>query len=750
MAPPAKPPPNGKKTKLYNSRTIRTETVDPSYKNGVLNLPQFIASREYEIKAFEQSQLNTKAASATRVFQSLPRTLRRRTASHNVKRIPKKLRAKGLREMQNTTNGVPSKKQHSRGRELHRLKLQKRLLRLASKIKDSRGVPYSQGATVRDRIQSLNKQLDELKRAKRNILNNAVAALDRCCVGALMAKPSGNIKYANRQKTFTWMPTHVWHAKRFHMTKRWGFQIPFSPNQKCFRSTSRAAKESTLAFESSYYGELIVECGNENAVQKFLNCFTRYAGSVPAWFLQGEKAYNGWIYLDEHKLAPGAVLIDALAHKVLVRLHPSVYEQLFAAVVRWADGQFPVVDCRYALGSIELRGPTALNSLSKVLHLEADEKVADNWRAYAQYRDPRLIPKGTLFSFHVKDPRFWKNPVNPPPTQKDVSGVLLKKELASDPEAVKALFSSESRTYSYKDMYSLKQIGKEFSRRDPCSSHIHASNKFPILIFKTSQEAWCVLMPWFWVQPVWSKLSSVSAVQPAGLRQAHQVNFEYDIPTYPQDFPFLPEGYREHLMATAAEKAAIEKLPLSKQGPTKTTEGFLSMGADWYFLRKWIYGMHFVQEKKEVDMKAAGEFDEQKNRILRTPDDLALVIDSTRNADEARIPIVAFNKRDPDHDRFARRNFIPKKSDFSPLPIAQVALSLSKTGSIKDNARIYEQVPDPGLQNLIGFVTSGAFNFNVGHPTAIGLVSATHKDVRSVLVRNVGCTSFSKANLSLV
>lgn len=749
MAAPQKPAPTSKKSKLYNSRTIRSETVDPSYKNGGLNIPDFLAAREYEIKAFEQSQLNTKAASATRVFQSLPRTLRRRTASHNVKRVPKRLRAKAVREMQNNANGTPEKKPHLRGRQLHRLKMQKRLLRLASKIKDSRGVPYTSGTSIKEKILSLNKQLSELKKESTTTLNNAVAAMDRCSVNSLTAKPSGNLKYGHRQKKFTWMPTHVWHAKRFHMTKRWGFQVPFSPNQKCFRLTSRAVKQSTLAFESSYYSELIVECLHTEGVSRFLRDFSRYCDTIPHWFLHGEKVYNGWIYLSEQKFVPGVIIVDSLGHNVLVRLHPNVYEEFFAAVLKWTNGEFSVVDTRYAVGSVELRGPTALNSLSKILHVDAKDDIVDVWRACSQTRDPRLIPSGTKFSFFVKDPRFWKHPVNPPPSKLKLNKVLLANHSAVDPKAVKALFSLEARKESYKDMHSIKQLGQEFSRRDPLSTHIHAANKFPIVIFKTSEESWCVSMPWFWVQPLWSKLIKVSGVKPAGMRQIHQLNFEYSIPTYPQDFPYLPEGYKEHLMASKAAKLAREKLPLSKQKPSKINEGELSTDADWYFLWKWKFGMSFVQEK-DGKPNAFGDFGELKTRSLRTPEDLAIVINATRDTEMERVPITAFSKNNSDHEKYVNGTFVPDRSGFMPMPVVQVNLALSEKGSINDNARIYERVANPTIKNLIGFVTSGAFNFNVGYPTAIGLISADSKALSDVLIRNVGCTTFAKAKISLV
>ena len=42
---------------------------------------------------------DSKKALNTRAFQQVPRDLRRRTASHNVKRVPKRLRARAAREV---------------------------------------------------------------------------------------------------------------------------------------------------------------------------------------------------------------------------------------------------------------------------------------------------------------------------------------------------------------------------------------------------------------------------------------------------------------------------------------------------------------------------------------------------------------------------------------------------------------------------------------------------------------------------
>ena len=744
---PPKPPPNSKKTKLYNSRAIRSESVDPAVKDGVLDVSQFLSSREYEIRAFEQSQLNTKYATSTRVFQSLPRILRRRTASHNVKRIPKRLRNKALREMQNSVSGTPDKKPHLRGRELYRLKMQKRLLRLASKIKEMKELPRVQGTSVQEKIKILNKQIDESRKKRTVSLNNKVGAHDICATNALAPKPSGNMKFAHRQKEFTWCPTHIWHAKRFHMMKRWGFQIPFSPNQKCFRSTSRAAKQATLAYETSYYGEFITEFPTTESLCAWLTTFTKYNSPVPEWLL-GLKVYNDWIYVDDKKFALGTVVVDLPLKKILVRVHPSVYEDFFSKVVEWAPEGVTTIDSRFALGSIQLHGPTALQSLAKVLHLElASAAVSDAWRWCSQVADSLNIPIGTVFCFFAKDPRFWKHPVNPPPSSKRGGDFLFENQRFVEPSVLSSLLLSEGRTASYDNMYSLKQLGKEFANHDPSSTHIHGASKLPVLIYKMANGTWCVNMPWFWVQPVWSKLVQVKSIKTAGMRQEHQINFERGIATYPHDFPYLFEGYKEHLLLEAATQAARAKLPLSKQAPMKV-EGRLQLGCDWFFLRKWIFGMKLIDRKDSV--AAHGEFTEERVRIIKNTDDLALVIANTRPESEKDSPIALFSRADPTHRAIVEGTYKPDVSKFPALPVVQVHLELIGKGTIRDNARIYEVTKNVSMENLVGFVTSGSFNFRQGSPTGIGLIAAHCKKQQKVYVRNVGCTTYSPARIRLI
>ena len=86
---------------MHDARKILTQVSDPALNNitGELDVGAFVKAREFEIRALENSMTASKKISATRAFQQVPREMRRRTASHNVKRVPRRLRTRAGKEV---------------------------------------------------------------------------------------------------------------------------------------------------------------------------------------------------------------------------------------------------------------------------------------------------------------------------------------------------------------------------------------------------------------------------------------------------------------------------------------------------------------------------------------------------------------------------------------------------------------------------------------------------------------------------
>ena len=89
-----------KRQKAQDARTIPVQSADAALStSGELNVAAFVKAREFEINALSKSMQKSKKGLMSRAFQQVPRAMRRRTASHNVKKVPRRLRQRAEREV---------------------------------------------------------------------------------------------------------------------------------------------------------------------------------------------------------------------------------------------------------------------------------------------------------------------------------------------------------------------------------------------------------------------------------------------------------------------------------------------------------------------------------------------------------------------------------------------------------------------------------------------------------------------------
>lgn len=722
-----------KKAKVYNARIIRAEISDPSFdKDRRLNIPDFLQSREYEIRSFEQAQLKSKASRATRVFQNLPRVLRRRTASHNVKRVPKRMRNRAIQEMLAAIAGSKNK-YYPRGRQLYRLKLRKRLLKLGSKLKLLKCLPVASPA--RGRKLKLRKQLADLDReiAAVNELRNKTTKVDNCTgaydnsqAGALAPKPRGYVRYAHRQKKFIWIPTHIWHAKRFHMIKQFGYQIPVTPLQKCYRATHRWGKHQTIAVDSSYFDVMVIDADPANFFKEHI--------SVPASpaLISGRRSYYGPIIVDGITVTYGLILAND--SRMVLRVHPLVYERLFYDL----KPKYEVQDCRYAIGGIELMGAKSLIDLSKVVHIVGNHDI---WRQISRMEDHGAIASGSTFVFSMRDPRMWKHPVMMPQAiDADIDSII--RVNTENHTASLALLTAQGRTDSYVDQLSVAQLGQEFKQAGPFSNSVRedviSSSNIPIIVTKTP-DSWTVLLPWHWVLPLWISLMRVPDVHPGGYNQIHQLNFEQGRASFPQDYPWLAVGWeQQQLRGTLRERnyACREKKYRQDSHEDYLDCKFMSpFMCSWTLLRSLVLLKRFYKLTPRIlalALDEVPEYDDDGNRVIKTYADLRLAVKQV-NQGSKMIPITADSTNIPEISTVGQISL-------TKLPVRAIYLKCSSSGKLDEGAKIYPN-DSRQLEDIVGFVTTGNFNLEQGAGLGIGYVS-TDTDISNLIVRNLGCTQF--------
>lgn len=797
-----------KRQKVRDARTIRTEAVrvdtrkstgasdagsnnsaDLSESGGILKVPGFVSSREFEMKELQFAMLNSKCASSTRVFQSLPRQLRRRTASHNVKRIPKRMRNRALREMAKNdpksaiSDGkhmMPkkSKKRHGlSAAQLYRAKMSVKLLRLASKSASMKlALPeevLSNNKNTRSKIKSLRLQIKAARKHPFSTRNNKMGSYDNSLLNGLAPVPKNRLKFLKRQRFFTWLPTHIWNAKRSHMIKRWGFQIPWSPTQKCFRMTHRlggnsATSDGALCMDTSFNGTMILrdlpnQDGNTDNLKSIIS---KLAGkrSVLKKYRVSRYWFEGLAFDIESEDPAVLGPIDMLwvdEHCLLIRLHPSIYSNIFQSLLAKHGDVISLEDCRYSLGSITLKGAKSLNALSSIIRTNSPSISFQQLTSAAKLADTSVLPQRTMFAFQCTDPRHLAAPkiatsnFSKAPTVDDV--LNLQKEFPSEEisETLQILCDQKKRTESYANQQTLKQLAarrRKLFLTSPCNEYRNmiphntkTDPSIPLLIVRRERnDDWVLMLPWFWVLPFWYQLKKVSRVYHMGLRQLHQLSFENHKLYFPVDWPFTDIGYLENsVYQRDTRKLKWEKKPVGKrvnfarlldihkeEMPSFRGEIGDYFSCDWKLLQILRNGLGYLTEAGEnpklCEKGRTTQFDSSGSRaILVLNDVFEFYKDVTLNSDHCLdnprcLPIKLIENNELENRPTSCEEPAQVTINETPLLLRAISCTCPGKGHPKDNARIY-QIPEEDVDYWRSikkgqYRSDGRINHDLQHP----------------------------------
>ncbi|KAL7266969.1 Ribonucleases P/MRP protein subunit pop1 [Rhizina undulata] len=578
-----------KRAKLADARSIAVQSTNLDVKTGQLDVNTFISSREFEIKALRNAMYNSKRANNQRAFQSVPRELRRRTASHNVKRVPKRLQARAAHEMQeDNTPTVTSRRRKPTPHMRLRLETAKALRQ------------YSKLPNLKEKLLSKSTQLQ--KKAGGNDVGDK----------KLKKPPRGHSKYRKRQKEKTWLPTHIWHAKRAKMVTRWRFRIAETPTEKSFRPTHRASGlRGAVAWDMSYFSTVMVK-GPEDELEEVVKGIFGDVKEVTGKLVKaGKRSAQTWVYrLNEYPtgpIAPVTVIWCADANtgksnqrQFLIRVHPSAFLELWNTLLAASKSLHSVSleDLRYEIGSIEITGPSATDSLLTILR-PISEPPAENspeavWNSLKSLTNPSTLPPGALLAFDVSDPRLQFPPrmTADPQPQEEISKRLFE-TCSSWPldktQKPATLFSRDSRAAAIHSRPSQKNINRRKADAAPGTypEVLPMDPRIPILLFASRRAAkekgvngaigsWTLMLPWKWVMPVC------------------QVTWEHGMGFFPDDFPGTRAGNEEESRKMKERKEVWERKPKAKRiawesvplGDGRKGEVGDGFGCDWTFFCK--------------------------------------------------------------------------------------------------------------------------------------------------------------------
>ena len=212
----------------------------------------------------------------------------------------------------------------------------------------------------------------------------------------------------------TWLPTHLFHAKRARVEPRYGFSLPITPTEKSFRPTYRASHHSGfIAFDTSYFSTLILH-GTEDSLRKLLDMIIEPGSAASGKrYSSGKRSCETVLYhhneFPRGMIGPAMILWRAAGDGVqtMIRIHPSIVTEVWEELhvcAKTVEG-ITIEDARFEIGSIDLFGPLATEVLFAVLKV-GKGTCTKVWNQLRGLVEAGNLPLGSVLDFDLCDPRI--------------------------------------------------------------------------------------------------------------------------------------------------------------------------------------------------------------------------------------------------------------------------------------------------------------------------------------------------------
>ncbi|KAG8931892.1 hypothetical protein FRC02_001977 [Tulasnella sp. 418] len=754
-----------KKRKLKWARTIPVQDKSsllptgpnpPSDNTSMTGLPssiqaeKFANARAFEINAIQNTMQKTKDHSSKRVWQTLPRHLRRRAASHDVRRVPVRLREKAKNEMDPVIKQKKMKKlaKRGKGKEIGRtenlMKRQRDKTWLETHIWHAKRMKMDNLWGYRLAVQPTEKAFRPSHRAAVN--------------GSIIHDASyfGTIELIGKQDTLKSLLSQCCDPRD-------------SPNSPRYINGARICE--TYAYGAGTFP------------------FQLISPITVMWKPLGESGEEN----------------ETNERVVWVRVHPAsfqlVHEQLRKAIsaalqaLQSQEGSEPsakretieIADLRNDINAFEIIGPRSNQVLAGALKLikNSGNGTKSIFRSLKNIQTSGSIPRGMIIGFTIQDPRLSYPPTNAKPDNIiDPSGPNVVFTTSPSAQIARSdLWNTQLRQGLQKPKYKKKDIDQRRSQslvpgvplqpqqdddhiplmliqRTISSTHSRTLSSPPI-------HGWTLLLPAGWSMPLWSSLTHIGT-RVAGLRERHNQHFEAATPHYPEDFVTTTAYEQIWRSREEAERDRWERTPKAKRVAYEALGVRSPFRADW----EVVLGLNSnnvtdagSMNQDLIPTQPGLPLEATPNQAINTPSQWLLRGSTT----EAMLRKAAASEKPEDvlHESI---NDIREKGNLSPLEITSgdllrgglilAKITLCTRGAPDDLGIIYEiedeeeekqlreklsgkkgksnagmmedsadsqnagyRVPDSS--SIIGYITTGHFSLQQGHGFALGAVSVS-------------------------
>ncbi|KAH8108673.1 POP1-domain-containing protein [Phellopilus nigrolimitatus] len=736
---------------------------------STIDVEKFAEARAFEIGAMKVAMDNASAGATHRAWQMLPRHLRRRAASHDVRRVPSRLRPKARAE---SSQIHVAWKMDAPAKATHKKKLPKR----------------GKGKIVKRTEELLRRQVDK-----------------------------------------TWLETHIWHAKRMKMENMWNYRLAVTPTEKSFRPSHRASVHGCILHDASY--EAVIELkGSEASLKEVITacCDPQTAGpSAVRSFTNGARVCYSHLYKPKsypfNLIGPVEILwkpavsvdntlpgdaqtsnekqksskVKAKQRKSLpkeasyrslwVRCHPLIYDDVLSSIkyslqaylqraqsTSNKEVEIEVADLRDQFNIFELVGPKSSQVIHGALTIANDENrdaFKHFWSALGQLQTAGSAPRGMVIGGRVLDPRL-----NFPPKNTKVISNKQQRDASLPvdlwPTSILAnstIWDEGNRAGLRRPHFKKKDIDSRKSKLLVPGSKLkplRQDDRVPILLIQRSIEAqsesgspsatstrelhgWTLIVPKGWGMSFFSSLTH-TGTRVGGQREIETQYFEAGCLHFPHDYP-CTTGYQGFINEREMkEKERWERKPPAKRPSWEKLDTKSPWQPDW----ETVLGLETA--KANDDDLIITQRDTKENVI----EDSAFRTSPWLLRGQEVPTVVEFMSHSPQPagDLLFKVNEWRSKRSIPVLSIppnilletalVAVRLSIPRSGSPEDNAIIYKMSDDearkwrPLLEHdkcefsesemselksspdsCVGYVTSGNYSLSIGRGQAVGAVS---------------------------
>ncbi|KAG1861722.1 ribonucleases P/MRP protein subunit POP1-domain-containing protein [Suillus subalutaceus] len=560
-----------------SSTTVRFDSMQGL--PASIDVERFTEARAYEIDAMQKA-IKTAGESVThRVWQTLPRHLRRRAASHDVRRVPLRLREKARAEMVPVTRRILKRGRSKRGKT-------KQVSRTESLLKRQRDKTW------------LETHIWHAKRMKMENMwgyRLAVTPTEKSFRPSHRASMHGSILHDSSYHSLIELkgPENILRSV-----------LDFCCDPQCTgmkRSMSGArVLETDLYKPGSYPFDLIapvtimwrpLPVGNISAP----------TNASPAEGSKRRRKGKKKVLADTAQQSP--------ARTVWVRSHPAVFDDIFAALQGSASlvldaekqrhkdvhAEVEIADLRGSVNTFEIMGPKSSQVIKGALSSVLDDdrrEFKKFWPSLTDLQITASLPRGIVIGMKVVDPRLKFPPKN---AKVRTDGQHLAAPVMTFPAAILAqseIWDEENRSVLKKPTYKKKDLDARRSKNlvpgTPLKP-IRQDDRIPLLLIQRSLESpnsthgihgWTLVFPAGWGMPFLPSLIH-TGTRVGGQRERGTQAFEAGTAYFPRDFPCTGfyEKYWDEL--AVKEKAKWTRTPPAKRANYKKLGTRSPWRADW-------------------------------------------------------------------------------------------------------------------------------------------------------------------------